>query len=152
MSSCEFYRHIGVLSSCCFPHGMTDVVNNISETYPRRIGQAKHEIKYAWRVVKSLPHPAWVSLGNVVYHTACDSCEFDRHIGMLSSCCEFDRHVGVLSSSCEFDRHIIMLSSFLCSPNKDFGRRKKRLTPLKRASKIRIVSFVHPSNIFVWGA
>jgi hypothetical protein len=27
--------------------------------------------------------------------------------------------------ACEFDRHIIMLSSSLCSPNKDFGRRKK---------------------------
>ncbi len=54
-------------------------------------------------------------------------CEFNRHIGMLSSChgCAFDRHIGhyiimlcvrqthrgMLSSCCEFHRHIIMLSS-----------------------------------------
>jgi len=34
-----------------------------------------------------------------------------RHIVMLSSSCEFDRHIVILSSYCEFYRNIVMLSS-----------------------------------------
>ncbi len=56
------------------------VGNNISETYPRRIGQGLNDASCMLnRMLSSLiglPNPAWVSLGNVVSHMGtCTSCD-----------------------------------------------------------------------------
>jgi len=66
----------------------------------------------------------WVRVGRLLfdrYIYVLSSCEFDRHIVMLSSSCEslkllprltlLQWHIVMLSSSCALDRHIVMLSS-----------------------------------------
>ena len=91
---------------------------------------------------------------------------------------EKSRRLVVLSSSCDLNSDfyrvgqthhaiIIIIVWFICSPNEDFGRVTKEelrifeaffkvlylgYEPLKSHSKIRSSSFVHPSEIFVWGA
>ena len=73
--------------------------------------------------------------------------------------------VRCLMGGCTFNWVFYMI---LCSTNEDFGRLKQMIddfrlifqwfvaqieySPLKRASKISISSFVHPSKIFVWEA
>jgi len=51
------------------------VGNNISETYPRRIGQGLYDKPCILGSMLSsligLPNPAWVSLGNIVSHMGC---------------------------------------------------------------------------------
>jgi hypothetical protein len=96
----------------CTPFNTTDpylqyhrvschVGNNISETYPRRIGQGLNDASCMLnRMLSSLmglPNPAWVSLGNVVSHMG------ELELGRLT--------IIRLSSSCDLDRDIIMLSS-----------------------------------------
>ena len=56
------------------------VGNNISENYPRRIGQGLNDASCMLnRMLSSLmglPNPAWVSLGNVVSHMGAKSRHF----------------------------------------------------------------------------
>jgi hypothetical protein len=66
----EHLRSIDEASGHLTPH----VGNNISETYPRRIGQGLNDESCILSSMLSsfmgLPNPAWVSLGNVVSHMA----------------------------------------------------------------------------------
>ncbi len=68
-----------VVGACVSLHLVTHVGNNISETYPRRIGQGLNDASCILSSMLSslmgLPNPAWVSLGNVVSHMARDLIE-----------------------------------------------------------------------------
>ena len=48
---------------------------------------------------------------HLVISTDASSCDFDRHILMISSSCDFDRHILMILSSCDFDRHTFMILS-----------------------------------------
>jgi hypothetical protein len=85
-SGCEnraiLFRYMGAkIAPFCFATWVRNHVgNNISETYPRRIGQG---LNYASCILISmlsslmgLPNPAWVSLGNVVSHMGAKSRHF----------------------------------------------------------------------------
>jgi len=45
----------------------------------------------------------------------CLSCDFHRHIIMISPSCDFYRQIIMISPSCDFDRHIITISLFVMS-------------------------------------
>ena len=66
----------------------------------------------------ALQHGTLITTASLIH------CVRDGHI-MLSSSCEFERHIDVLSSSCD---------SSLWLPNEDFGRMNKRRNPDVRST------------------